>query len=503
MDKVRKQYMLDTSAVIDDPYNVIRLNDHGENDIFINNVVYGEINNLKKSKDGEAGFQAREFFRIVKECPIKILTKSQYPKSIKHKKLKKNGDSIIEFTFTMDGTSIPLYSIIRNDFRAIKQNIVSMGNEINDLCISELAYDHKMNLITSDGGLYVYHQIAGGTCEFITNDSYKSASQQNFLYEIKTPPHALERKEDGTVKGNLIDLIGLDDRENEHTNFTQFKFIEMAKREENGEVVEYESGRVDFGIKYGNVIELIDFNKETGCMKDSILTFKNKEQAMYYYILTHPQNKITSCSGATGSGKTLLALAAGLELVKKGEIDGIVYTRNTVTSNDAQSEMGFRKGGEDTKLGFFMMPLYSAVNTIIEVLKDDPKKSLNTHSKYSGDTDSFNKEDATEAFMKDNKIEVVDIAHLRGVTVSNKMVIIDEAQNLSSAGLKLTGTRSGENVRFLVLGDGGQIDHPFLSKNRNSLAKMLDIATRDDFVAGVQLRSTVRSDTAEWFDKNL
>ena len=503
--KQSKCYMLDTSAVIDDPMNIVRLSDGGENGVFINNVVYGELNNLKKGKR-DAAFPAREFFRLIKDTPIKILKKKEIPPCVKKKIIKRSGDRIIQFKIKKDGEETDFYSIIRKRFRAIEGGDKSMGDEINDLCISEVALGYKMNLITSDNGLFIEHQIAGGQAEFINNNSFEEPNNQTFLHDITVPSGTLNRDDKGNLTSNLIDFIGLQENGNEYTNFTQFKFIEVGvQTNEDDSEIEYKTGKVEFGIKIGQNIEIVDFNSESDdyVMKNSILNHKNYEQGLYYYSLVHDLNQITAVSGSTGSGKTLLAVAAGLELIKKGKIEGIVYTRNTVTASDSQSELGFRKGGEDVKLGYFMSPLYSAINVILDNMKTDPSIGINSQARYTGDTNSFNKEDATDTFMRDNNIEVVDIAHLRGININNKLVILDEGQNLSPSGLKLTGTRSGENVRFLILGDGNQIDHPFLSKYRNALASMMSKAHGDNKVAGFKLKHTVRSDVAEWFDQNL
>lgn len=498
-----KHYMLDTSAVVDDPTNIIRLTDNGENLVFINNVVYGELNNLKKNKDGEAGFQSREFMRLIKDTPVKVLLPDEFPKGIKKKSVKKFGDNIVQFSMIKDGEEAIFYSIIRKKFKAIEDKIVSMGDEINDLCISEVALDYNMRLVTSDGGLHVYHQISGGHSEFVVNNTYNTPNSQEFLFDIEVPIRTLEPV-DGKITADLMKLVGVDKNGNEYPDFTQFKFIEIGtqKNGKDEEDTKFPSGRVEFGVKVGNNIEIVDFGKD-GVMSDTLLDWKNHEQGLYYYILTHQLNRVATVSGSTGSGKTLIALAAGLELQKQGLIEGIIYTRNTVTSTDQHAELGFRKGGEDVKLGYFMLPLFSAINFLISRMKSDSKKGMNAQVRYSGDEKSMNKEDATALFMRDNNIEVVDIAHLRGTTISNKLIILDEAQNLSAAGLKLIGTRSGDGSRFLILGDGNQIDHPFLSKNRNSLARMMDIATKDDFVAGLKLTETVRSDIAEWFDQTL
>jgi len=82
-------------------------------------------------------------------------------------------------------------------------------------------------------------------------------------------------------------------------------------------------------------------------------------------------------------------------------------------------------------------------------------------------------------------------------------VIIDEAQNMTNATMKLIGTRMGDETRLVVMGDPHQIDHPFLSKRRNALVTMLHKAQQSDFLAGIQLRHTIRSEIANWFDRNL
>ncbi|WP_334096091.1 PhoH family protein, partial [Helicobacter typhlonius] len=91
---------------------------------------------------------------------------------------------------------------------------------------------------------------------------------------------------------------------------------------------------------------------------------------MLYALLTHPQNNLTIATGSTGSGKTLIALQAGITLVKNGVVDGIVYMRNTITANDKEAELGYRKGDESQKLGYFMYPLYSAINFTIDKLQE-------------------------------------------------------------------------------------------------------------------------------------
>jgi PhoH-like ATPase len=263
----------------------------------------------------------------------------------------------------------------------------------------------------------------------------------------------------------------------------------------------YETGIQRHAFSVNNNLEWCDFDKRFGeHFNDQLVRPINLEQKFYFAMMTHPQNYVTAVAGSTGSGKTLVALQAGLELVAEGIVEGIVYARNTVTSNDQAAELGFRKGDEEQKMGYFMYPLYSAVNFTIE---HQTKRSIDARVEYTGNTNSVKRENATENFMKKYNIEVMDIAHMRGTTISRKFVIIDEAQNMTNATLKLIGTRMGDETRLVIMGDSGQIDHPFLSKRRNALVTLLNKAQHSNFIAGIQLRHTIRSNVADWFDKNF
>jgi PhoH-like ATPase len=323
-------------------------------------------------------------------------------------------------------------------------------------------------------------EIRGIRTQSIRNSSVEAPEQIDFTYTY-------EYEETPSLPNDV-----------EHHNFDQLTFVQKALSS-SSEM--YETGIQRHAFCFNNQIEWCDFDRRFGeHFNDELVRPLNLEQKFYYAMMTHPQNYVTVVSGSTGSGKTLVALQAGLELVEEGIVEGIVYARNTVTSNDQAAELGFRKGDEEQKLSFFMYPLYSAVNFTIE---HQSKRSIDARVEYTGNTNSVKRENATEVFMKKYNIETMDIAHLRGTTISRKFVIIDEAQNMTNATLKLIGTRMGDETRLVVMGDPGQIDHPFLSKRRNALVSLLNKAQHNNFIAGIQLRHTIRSQVADWFDKNF
>ncbi len=153
--------------------------------------------------------------------------------------------------------------------------------------------------------------------------------------------------------------------------------------------------------------------------KDYQVKPTNLEQKFLLRMLAMPSAEIAVITGSTGSGKTLMALQEGLRRVKdkNDSIDGIVYLRNTVNANDKASELGFRKGDQNQKLGYFAYPLFGSINFLIDNAAIG-KKSKNLEEVKSEKSNAITKEGATTKFMEDYNIEVMDIAHARGVTIT-------------------------------------------------------------------------------------
>ncbi len=484
---VSKHYLLDTSVILDDTNNIQRLYDEGQNVIYITDIVLAELNNRKEDIRSEAGYRAREFFRLVDNEEGSALdrdTVAFLPELKSEVNTAQDRYYQLSVIFSEGEASkqayrvIPLYVIYREVYRIDKSFHQAYG--LNDAKIAEIAYDYGLTLVTNDIALKISAQVQNIQAQSLKNSQVTDPDAISFDTELH-----FSHKPDPEVVQKL-------------SNFTQV----TLKRETISATGEsYETGGVQYALALNQSLTELDFDQRFGEYFDEDLVRPiNVEQKFFYTIVTHPQNSVTVAAGSTGSGKTLIALQAGLELVKDGIVEGIIYARNTITSNDQHAELGFRKGDEHEKLGYFMYPLYSAINFTIEQMKSH---SLDPHVEFSGNTNSVKKENATASFMAKYNIEVMDIAHLRGTTISKKFVIIDETQNMTNATLKLIGTRMGEGTKLVLLGDPHQIDHPFLSKRRNALVSLLKKAEVDDYIAGVQLRHTIRSQTADWFDKNF
>ncbi len=490
MSSTQKCYLLDTSVILDDPANILRISENNKNIVVISNTVLAELNNKKDDMRSDAGFRAREFFRLADYEVGHTLRFNELPEPLRRSResAPNNSDCYYRLTLPFDpdlnpeaegGTNVELMIIYREEYRIAKSFSEPKG--FNDAKIAEIAADYHLKLVTNDISFKIAAEVQGIEAQSLRNASVERPDAIDFA-------HTITYHEEPAL-----------DPSTEYRNFEQISFIQEAMSEGHNEI--YETGLQRYALTYNGHLEWCDFDRRFGEYFDETLIRPiNLEQKFYFTILTHPQNHLTVVAGSTGSGKTLMALQAGLEMVKEGIVEGIVYARNTVTASDPQAELGFRKGDEHEKLSYFMYPLYSAVNFTIE---HQNKHSIEAQVEFTGNTNSTKRENATELFMAKYNIEVMDIAHMRGTTISRKFVIIDEAQNMTNATMKLIGTRMGEETRLVVMGDPHQIDHPFLSKRRNALVTMLNKAQHSDFLAGIQLRHTIRSEVANWFDKHL
>lgn len=439
-----------------------------ENLLFISDIVLLELSK-KKETLGQSGYFSREFFRLINHNLGKEIT----AESIGLKALKK-GDFLWQTYLKENELLIPIYVISRS---AYETPMLDWGQ--NDLKIAELALDYHLTLITNDTALKIHALSHGISAQSLERDSVHNVDSIDFFYQ--TTCH--------------VDDIPHIHQQEWFEKLSDWSLLEIVECENTGNS-SYLNGRKQFGFKINGTFMPQNLDEIIKTHAPYIPPL-NLEQKLYYALLLHPSNRITIASGATGSGKTLIALQAGLTLLKMGVVDGITYLRNTVTANDKEAELGFRKGGELEKLDYFMYPLYSAINFTIAKMQ---KESLAKRIEYRGEAKNQQRAEATEYFMKKHNITIIDIAHARGITISRKFVIFDEVQNASNATVKLIGTRIGEESRIVFLGDIKQIDHPYLSRNRNGLATLLKLASMDNYLAAIKLKQTIRSEIASWFE---
>ena len=156
-------------------------------------------------------------------------------------------------------------------------------------------------------------------------------------------------------------------------------------------------------------------------------------------------NEIVFCTGAAGTGKSYVTLATALDLLQKdNKYQKIIILCNTVQSD---LEIGFIRGGIEEKIFPFAWPHLYTMGKIL------------TNGEING-------KDIVKQLQKEGKLEIMCVSFLRGLTIDNAIVIIEESQNLPKSSFKTILTRIGENSKYIFDGDLDQIDNKDLRRNR-------------------------------------
>ncbi|MBQ8553056.1 MAG: PhoH family protein [Alistipes sp.] len=204
---------------------------------------------------------------------------------------------------------------------------------------------------------------------------------------------------------------------------------------------------VEYYIKYGHISrEVVEQAFSTGisdCVepkadKDTIVFGNNgnviraRTVNQRRLVELYEKNDLLFAIGPAGSGKTYTAIALAVKALKEREVRRVILTRPAV---EAGEKLGFLPGDMKEKLDPYLQPLYDALNDMIPAAK-------------------------LQKYLEDGTVQIAPLAYMRGRTLDNAFVILDEAQNTTRSQIKMFLTRMGRNAKFIVTGDVTQIDLP-------------------------------------------
>ena len=230
------------------------------------------------------------------------------------------------------------------------------------------------------------------------------------------------------------------------------------------------------------VIEVLDLGVERLMSRQAWgIQPKNIGQAMALHTLLDPHIDLVIMTGPAGSGKTLLALAAALEMVvEKNMYDKIIVTRSTP---EIAESIGFLPGTEEEK----MAPWLAAITDSLEV--------LHKHDENTSGSMSY--------IMEKANIQFKSVNFMRGRSIQNAIVILDESQNLTASQLKTIITRCGEGTKLICGGNLAQIDSNYLSAVTSGLTYIVEKFKHFEGSSTITLEGVVRSRLAEFAENTL
>ena len=396
-------YIFDTSVIIADPYSIKSFPD---SEIVIPISVLDEIDKLKKYL-GQTGQCARVFMRLL--------------------------DKISNLGNIDTGILLDNNAIIKVDVNDYPTNF---GDRLyGDTRILACAYHtaqnnkHDVILLTNDINLRVRGRAKGIVCQSYDKNEIIASELYSGIQYIENVKAGEKLNKDEYLLPSKYDLkLNI----NECVIFHNKDKIEIAK------------GRLMHDGKLKLVPKTYPWS----------LTPRNNEQELLIDIIMDPNISLVTVAGHAGTGKSIVSIAAALELVlhKKLYSKLIIYRPIQAVGND----LGFLPGEKNEKL----IPYFSAVMDNFEVL-------------FSGKTDSTWKKDL-EMFQKKGRIELEAITYIRGRSIPNSLIIMDESQNINAKDMKTVLTRVGEGSKIILLGDIEQIDDKDLDASHNGLTEVIE-----------------------------
>ncbi len=228
----------------------------------------------------------------------------------------------------------------------------------------------------------------------------------------------------------------------------------------------------------GVLVPLIpDYNEAFG------LKPRNKEQRMALELLLDPEVQLVTMVGQAGTGKTLLALAAALETtIHFHRYERILVSRPIIPMG---KDLGFMPGDKDEKLMHWMQPIFDNLTLLMA-----------SPGRKHGEKQEESVKQKVDRLMRDNIIELEALTYIRGRSIPNQYVIVDEAQNLTPHEVKTIVSRAGEGTKVVLTGDPEQIDNPYLDSSSNGLSYAVERMKGQPMHGHITLRRSERSSLA-------
>ena len=432
----KKLFVLDTNVILHDARCIENFDEH---DIVVPITVLEEIDKFKRGNE-DIHFQARRFMRAVDSLTGPLLSEQGVPR----------GDGLgnlrVVWVPKLEGEVETAFMQDTSDHRILNTAV----------CLQKRHPEYRVVLVSKDINLRMKAKSMGLVAEDYEAD--KIADMEG-LYTGKR-----------LVEGVRSEEIS--------------PFFEGAGIVEEAMVPSIEApiANENFVFRNGSRSALLTYiaNNKTFRRVNKVTAYgiqpRNAEQTFALRALLDPEIKLVTISGKAGTGKTLLALAAALEVA--AHYQQILLARPIVPLSNR--DLGFLPGDIQEKLDPYMQPLFDNLNVIRHQFGKDEKYALRIRE-----------------MLDDERLVITPLSYIRGRSLQRMFFIIDEAQNLTPHEVKTIITRAGDGTKIVFTGDMHQIDQPYLDALSNGLSHLINRMTGQSIYAHVTLEKGERSPLAD------
>ncbi len=474
-----KNFVVDTNVLLHDPQSVQKFAD---NHVHIPVDVLGELDRFK-NEQSERGANARNVHRTLtklfegEECDVT-------------RGVPTAGGGTVRLhvpDFAGRGATSKSLERFRNIFSNLERvdhRILAAAMMISEECAG------KTVLVTKDLNMQLKAKAVGLACEDYLNDKVEPQDVQN--YEIARMPVESHEMQRFASTGEL-DLP----QERRSTLCTNdYVLLEAG----NGKTM---PARLHPDGRFRRLLTPDHLHIPRGIDIRAV----NLGQQCFVDALLDPAISLVTCYGQAGTGKTLLAVAAGLHSVGHREFAGVTISRPVVAMGDT---LGYLPGDLDEKMRPWLQPIYDALEVLMpppglqpegsqqaSKRKASKRKSAEEHLLAGGSHQHASCRKPYESLIEQGILEIEALCYIRGRSIPRRYFVLDEAQQLTPLEAKTLVTRMSKGSKLVMVGDPAQIDNPYVDSLSNGLVYTRNRLKGQPAAAHVALTKGERSNLAE------
>lgn len=464
----RKNFVLDTNVLLHDPHCIGRFAD---NHVWIPVDVLAELDKFK-NEQSDRGANARAVHRALTQIFAGA-----------------NSGTVTEGVPTEGGGSLRLavFDLSKSNaaldrFRCIFPDMERMDHRI--LAAVLLVEERERSsaiLVTKDLNMQLKALAVGLRCQDYLNDKVAASDVESYeLRCLDVHPHELQRfASSGEIRLEASRLAGMSLNEyvlfragDRKTMPARFGASQMFKRLQIPESLHIPRG-----------VDLRPVNLGQQCLIDALLD---------------PSISLVTCYGPAGTGKTLVAVAAGLHAVFSKQYNGLTVSRPVVAMGGT---LGFLPGDLEEKMRPWLQPIYDAFEVLMPQhgFSDSAQKRLKKQAPKASPRNANPPvpRKPYEHLIEQGLVEIEALCYIRGRSIPRRFFVLDEAQQLTPLEAKTVVTRMSKGAKLVMVGDPGQIDNPYVDSRSNGLVYTRNRLKGQAVAAHISLSKGERSTLAE------